>query len=150
MYQRIMAAIDSNYANSNVLATAIEVAVKFQAQLALCHALDDTILAQKGVPQVVFPEGMRSIEASLRSSAQEFLMAAADVARAQGVEPEIRLVDSETEHVPEMLARAAEDWQADLLVLGGHGSQGVERLLGGSVAEQLVRKAGVSLLLVRS
>ena len=80
MYQRIMAAIDSNYANSNVLATAIEVAVKFQAQLALCHALDDTILAQKGVPQVVFPEGMRSIEASLRSSAQEFLMAAADVA----------------------------------------------------------------------
>jgi nucleotide-binding universal stress UspA family protein len=31
-----------------------------------------------------------------------------------------------------------------------HASQGVGRLLGGSVAEQLARKAGVSLLLVRS
>lgn len=150
MYQCIMAAIDSDFAISKVLETAVEVAGKFGARLVLCHALDDTILAQKGVPQVVFPEGISPIENSLRHGATEFLSLAAGIARARGVETEIRLVDSETEHVPEMLARAAAECQADLLVVGSHASQGVERLFGGSVAEQLVRKAGISLLLVRS
>ena len=149
MYQRIMAAIDSGFATSKVLETAIQMAEKFGARLALCHALDDTILAQKGA-RVVFPEGISPIEDSLRAGANEFLTQAADLASARGVETEIRLVDSETEHVPEMLVRAASEWQADLLVLGMHSSQGVERLLGGSVAEQLTRNAGVSLMLVRS
>lgn len=149
MYQRIMAAIDSNYAQSKVLDAAIDAAHRFGAKLALCHALDDTILAQQ-FARVALPEGVAPIEDSLRSGAMEFLTQAAGVAREKGVEAEIRLVDSETEHVPELLARAAAQWEADLLVVGSHGSQGVERLLGGTVAEQLVRKAGISLLLVHS
>ena len=149
MYQRIMVAIDSNFAAGKVLDTGIEMARNFGARLALCHALDDTILAQQ-FARVVFPDGISPIEDSLRSGATEFLTQAADIARAKGIETEIRLVDSETEHVPELLARAAEEWQADLLVVGVHASQAVERLLGGSIAEQLVRKAGISLFLVRS
>ena len=47
MYQRIMVAIDSNFASGKVLDTGIEMARRFGAQLALCHALDDTILAQQ-------------------------------------------------------------------------------------------------------
>lgn len=149
MYQRIMAAIDGNYQESRVLDTAVEMARRFAAKLALCHALDDTILAQQ-FARVALPDGISPIEASLRSGAREFLKQAADVARERGVEAEILLVDSESEHVPELLVRAAADWGADLLVVGLHGSQGVERLLGGSIAGQLTRKAAVSLLLVRS
>lgn len=149
MYQRIMAAIDGNYQESRVLATAVETARRFEAKLALCHALDDTLLAQQ-FARVALPDGVSPIEASLRSGAREFLEQAADVARGQGIEAEILLVDSESEHVPELLARAAAEWRADLIVVGAHGSQGVERLFGGSVAEQLARKAAVSLLLVRS
>ena len=55
MYQRIMVAIGSNVATSPVLEAAIEMAGKFGARLALCHALDDTILSQK-TAQVVFPD----------------------------------------------------------------------------------------------
>ena len=149
MYQRIMVAIGSNVLTSAVLESAIEMAGKFGAQLALCHALDDTILSQK-TAQVVFPDGVRAIEDSLRSGAEAFLNEAAAQARQRGVEVEIRLIESESEHVPEMLIRAAAEWQADLLVVGARQSQGVGRLLGGSVAEQLARKAAVSLLLVRS
>ena len=149
MYQRIMVAIGSNVLTSAVLESAIEMAGKFGAQLALCHALDDTILSQK-TAQVVFPDGVRAIEDSLRSGAEAFLNEAAAQARQRGIEAEIRLIESESEHVPEMLIRAAAEWQADLLVVGARQSQGVGRLLGGSVAEQLARKAAVSLLLVRS
>ena len=149
MYQRIMVAIDSNFAAGKVLDTGIEMARNFGARLALCHALDDTILAQQ-FARVVFPDGISPIEDSLRSGATEFLSQAAEIARGRGIETEIRLVDSETEHVPELLSRAAAEWQADLLIVGMHASQAVERLLGGSVAQQLVRKAGISLFLVRS
>lgn len=149
MYQRIMAAIDSNFANSPVFEAAIQVAGKFGARLVLCHALDETILSQN-TAQVVFPDGVRPIEDSLRSDAEAFLDEAAALARQRGVGTEVRLVESETENVPEMLTRAAKDWQADLLAVGARQSQGVGRLLGGSVAEQLARKAAVSLLLVKS
>ena len=149
MYQRIMAAIDDNDPPSPVLAAAMEMAIRFEAKLALCHALDDTILAQQ-FARVALPDGVSPIEASLRDGARDFLNRAATIARERGIETDVVLVDSEAEHVPGLLARAAADWKADLLVVGAHGSQGVGRLLGGSVAEQLVRKGGVSLLLVRS
>jgi nucleotide-binding universal stress UspA family protein len=149
MYQRIMVAIDSNFAAGKGLDTGIEMARRFGARLALCHALDDTMLAQQ-FARVVLPDGITPIENFLRSGATEFLVQAADMARAKGIEAEIRLIDSETEHVPELLVRAAAEWQADLLIVGKHASVGVERLLGGSVSEQLVRKAAISLLLVHS
>ena len=138
MYRRIMVAIDGNDPPSPVLEAAMEMAGRFEARLALCHALDDTILAQQ-FARVALPDGAR-----------EFLERAAAIARERGIETDIVLVDSESEHVPGLLHRAAADWKADLLVVGAHGSQGVGRLLGGSIAEQLLRKGGVSLLLVRS
>ena len=49
-----------------------------------------------------------------------------------------------------MLVRASAEWQAELLIVGARQSQSVGRLLGGSVAEQLARKAAVSLLLVKA
>jgi nucleotide-binding universal stress UspA family protein len=48
----------------------------------------------------------------------------------------------------EMVALGAE-LQADLIVVGTHGRRGVTRLLLGSVAEAIVRKAGCTVLVVR-
>ena len=44
---------------------------------------------------------------------------------------------------------AAAQWNADLIMVGTHGRRGVERMLVGSVAENLVRIATTSLMLVR-
>ena len=46
----------------------------------------------------------------------------------------------------EELLNAAQD--ADLLVLGTHGYRGMDRMLLGSVAETLLRRAAVPLLVV--
>ena len=48
-----------------------------------------------------------------------------------------------------MIADAAAQWNADLIVVGTHGRRGIERMLVGSVAENLVRLCTISLLLVR-
>ena len=47
------------------------------------------------------------------------------------------------------LVHAAADVDADLIVVGTHGRTGVRRLLLGSVAEAVVRKAGCPVLVVR-
>ncbi len=47
------------------------------------------------------------------------------------------------------LVRVAADVDADLIVVGTHGRTGMRRLLLGSVAEAVVRKAGCPVLVVR-
>jgi nucleotide-binding universal stress UspA family protein len=148
MYQRIMAAIDDSFATSKVLNAAIEHARQFNAKLAICHALDERILSRHE-PEVMLPSSFGQVQQNLRAGAGEFLEAAAKIARERGVEVEIKLVESEQENVADMLAQVAGDWQADLLVVGSHGRRGVSRFFVGSVAEQLIGRANMSLLLVR-
>lgn len=148
MYKRIMVAIDESFMTNKVLASAIELAKANGAQLAICHAIDETIFAHREV-EMMLPNSVGKAERRLRMGAQGFLGKAVDVARVAGIEAEVKLVESEKLHVSDMLADAAAQWQADLLVVGTHGHRGVERFFVGSVAERLVRKCETSLLLVR-
>ena len=149
MYKRIMVAVDDTFAKSNVLDTAISLAKQSNARLAVCHALDETIFARRQA-EVLLPGTLAQVTQSLSDGARQFLDQAAAVVRAAGLEVDVRVVQSEASHVAEMLAEAAAEWQADLLVLGSHGQRGIDRFFVGSLAEQLVRKARTSLLLVRS
>ena len=47
------------------------------------------------------------------------------------------------------IVRTVDEQQADLLIVGTHGRTGLPRILLGSVAEQLVRLASCSVLVVR-
>ncbi|MEF8720838.1 MAG: universal stress protein [Candidatus Accumulibacter necessarius] len=148
MYKRIMVAVDESFMTSQVMKAAVELARSTGAQMAICHAVDETILAQREVAMML-PNSVGKTEARMRLGAQGLLGRLAETARAAGIEVEIRLVESEQKHVSDMLIDAATEWQADLLIVGTHGRRGIERFFVGSVAERLVRKSQVSLLLVR-
>ena len=49
-----------------------------------------------------------------------------------------------------MIESAAKNWKADLIVIGTHGRSGLNRLLLGSVAEDVARSATVPVLLVHA
>lgn len=153
MFKRIMVGIDENSAPGKVLSTALELARLFNARLAICYALDETILAKRR-GEIMLANTISDVEHQLRSGARVFLDEAVGIAHAAGVDCETRLVESEAKQVAEMLADAAKEWQADLLVAGTHGQRGFERFFVGSVGEKLARMAGTaagtSLLLVRS
>ena len=148
MYQRIMVAIDDSFATSRVLATAIEMAKLSGASLAICHAVDETLFAQK-MGEIMLSNSVKSIENNQRGEAQAFVDQAAEVARQAGVAVETRLIASEAKQIADMLAEAAEQWHADLLVAGSNDQRGIDRFFVGSVASRLVQKARTSLLLVR-
>lgn len=56
----------------------------------------------------------------------------------------------ETGDTREKIIDSAEQWHADLILLGSHGRHGMRRLLLGSVAESVVRHAPCSVEIVRA
>jgi nucleotide-binding universal stress UspA family protein len=68
-------------------------------------------------------------------------------AERHGVVTHQRLVDGFADTA---LPRAARELRADLVAVGSHGRTGLKRLLLGSVAERVVRQAGMSVLVARA
>ena len=48
-----------------------------------------------------------------------------------------------------LLVNKISEWQCDLVVMGTHGFSGVKHLLMGSVAQDVIRQAGVPVLILR-
>ena len=86
----------------------------------------------------------------MREAGDKVLEAALAVAQAAGVEADKLLCDRFGERLGEVLANAAQDWNADLIVLGTHGRRGIGRVLMGSGAEQIIRMAPTPVLVIRS
>jgi nucleotide-binding universal stress UspA family protein len=74
--------------------------------------------------------------------------ATADTLRRAGFKKvDTRTVEAETRTG---ILSVAEDWKADLIVLGSHGRRGLQRFFLGSVAEGVARHAKSSVLIVRA
>ncbi|MGF6812975.1 nucleotide-binding universal stress UspA family protein [Paraburkholderia sp. Clong3] len=146
MYKRILVAIDGSQA----------------AQLALQEALTIAETAQSTVTAVFVAEhaaqmvdvGIGLIDQQSRSTVSaEAAMATLEDASAlfeqRGVRGLTRVVDAYGEDIAGVLCRIAGECEADLVVMGTHGRHGIGRLLVGSVAEAVLRRTEVPVLLVR-
>jgi nucleotide-binding universal stress UspA family protein len=67
------------------------------------------------------------------------------------MEAEARLLEIQTfgQRISDMIVAEAQAWPADLIVVGAHGRRGLHDVLLGSVADGVVRRASVPVLLVR-
>jgi nucleotide-binding universal stress UspA family protein len=70
----------------------------------------------------------------------------AEELEAAGFRTSVRTLDTDPAHA---IIGSARDWGADLIVLGSHGRRGLERLILGSVADSVVRRAPCSVHVVR-
>lgn len=110
----------------------------YQARLVLLHVAEPApIIAGEGVVMPPTAIDLDELRRRLESVA----------APEAGVPIERRVVEGET--VAEIL-RVAEETKADLLVVGTHGRTGLGRLLMGSVAEQILRRAPCPVLTVKA
>jgi nucleotide-binding universal stress UspA family protein len=92
------------------------------------------------------PEMAARQEEQLKA-AQQTVNATADTLRRAGFKRvDTRTVEAETRSG---ILSVAEDWKADLIVLGSHGRRGLQRFFLGSVAEGVARHAKSSVLIVR-
>ena len=137
MYKKVMVAIGNDESSPFALQEALHIASRDGAKLCVVHAAAE---ADDEESKKNEQAGVALLEQA-RSSAG---------AQAQA---EIRLLNDVGEYglnsIAEVIANAAAEWGADLLVVGTKGRRGLERLVIGSVAEKLVHTVEISILLVR-
>lgn len=147
MYQRILVGVDNSEASRAALAHAVALAAAQRAQLRAVHVAEEIPGGLFDYPSTVIADVRRAAE----EEGDRVLARAQDAARQAGVDVETRLlrIVSPYPRIARLLVNEAQDWAADLIVLGTHGRRGLDRLLLGSVAEGVSRLATVPVLLVR-
>ena len=141
MFERIVCATDFSDTAEAAWLVARDLAAVHRAALTLVHVFPDLPPS----PDVAVPSVIQVWEEQQRWVNAELERRVADAA-ARGLESRAVLT-----HGPaaEGLVEAATEARADLLVVGTHGRTGLERVLLGSVAEAVVRKAPCAVLTVK-
>ena len=148
MSKRIFVAIDSSSTSQKALDEAIQLSAALGASLCIATAADEGPITQHGMGLGTYID-VDKMKEEMRGASSTLLAQALDKANTAGCKAELILIESSQKRVAEMISDAASQWNADLIVVGTHGRRGFERLLVGSVAENLVRIATTSLMLVR-
>ena len=138
MFKQIIWATDGSEIADGALEVAEEIARTHRAKIIAFHA---TLLFEGGrYNGGSLAAGDDELQLKIRSQVEGM--------RAQGYESELILVTSGFEDVPHLIANAAEEHQADLIVLGTHGMGVLPGLLFGGVAKRLLRLASCPVLVV--
>lgn len=133
MFMKIMAAIDGSDTSMEALMEAKRMAVSHHATLRIVYAVADSDEADQQT-------GLKLLEQ-------------AKSAVGNGLDVETCILHAEAQYglngIAEAIAGAANQWDADLVVVGTANRRGLERFVIGSVAEQLIAKIDASVLVVR-
>jgi nucleotide-binding universal stress UspA family protein len=133
MFKKIMVAIDGSETSREALKEARNIATSYHGTLRIVYAVADSDDTDQQA-------GLEMLEHAKSTVVN-------------GIEVETRVLHAEAEYglngIVEAVADAANEWGADLLAMGTAHRRGLERLVIGSVAEQMVGKVDASILLVR-
>jgi nucleotide-binding universal stress UspA family protein len=138
-FQTILHATDFSEQSRYALALACSLARAHDARLILLHVWSPPLVPVAAGPLPVRPEDLSPgvVEEHLRTLQLP----------ESGLRVERRL---EQGNAASEVVRVAQETQSDLIVIGTHGRTGVGRLLMGSVAEEVVRRATCPVLAVKT
>jgi nucleotide-binding universal stress UspA family protein len=139
--RNILVPIDFSDASIEALRHAKELALTYGAQITLLHAVEEVVYPSAyGVEPANLPgpQVIDRVEESL-----------ADLARTE-IGYEHVVVDARVGYAPSTILDYAESEAVDLVVIATHGRTGLERMLLGSVAERVVRRAAAPVFSVKS
>lgn len=139
LYSTIVVGADGSPTSDAAVAEAVELASKHGAKLRVVHVTPE-------VKESVDFYSIQEVEEALHEEGRTILGAACTRADKEGVEVVGHIVAGEPE---DELVRFADEYEADLIVMGSHGHSGIVKLLMGSVTEKVVAHAHCSVLVVR-
>ena len=146
MYKHILVAVDGSSTSDLALQEAAKLTKELKAQLRIMAVVEEVILT--GEAEYV---DLTEIRKAVISYGQEALNKAKIIAHDLGVEAETKLIETKRfgDRITDIIAREADAWPADLIVIGTHGRHGFSHLLLGSVAEGVIRLATKPVLVIR-
>lgn len=146
MYQRILVPVDGSDSANKALVAALQMARESDGRVRLIHVVEE-IAYLTGYELYGGYSG--ELVSAMRQAGTKILEDAMAIARSAGSEADSMLYDKPGERLAEVVADAAKEWNADLVVVGTHGRRGFGRMLLGSGAEQILRLSPLPVLVIR-
>jgi nucleotide-binding universal stress UspA family protein len=146
-YRRILVPFDDSAPSWRALDEAIALAARAGASLRLLALFDETRHASGFEPARILVD---EVIPRARQAFREKLRQARAHVTERGRACDSVLVDGAVPDIAGVVQRECARWGADLAVVGTHGRRGVDRLIEGSVAENILRHCDVPLLMVHA
>lgn len=144
MYERILVALDGSALAEEVLEQAEAFATRFDSTIVLLRA---TPLLQSAAVASAPESDPTFVHRTEQQAAAAYLARVGNKLRAKGHAVELRQPEG---NPAEQILNQARDAGADLIAIATHGRSGLQRVLLGSVADEVVPKAFCPVLLVRA
>jgi nucleotide-binding universal stress UspA family protein len=138
--ERILVAVDLEDTTEGTCATAVELAGALGAELVFLHVYDVSSFEelQREAPSLYLDQVLENLRMQIRSR----------LGQLEEVPARFRVEVVPDGPVAQAILDAAERYGADLIVMGTHGRTGLQRVLLGSVAEAVLRRAPVPVVVV--
>ena len=146
---RVLLAVDGSACSDAAVQTVIDRFRPDETQVKVLHAVEWMREMPLCFQYAHGPTAGEDVVASRNKSferARELVERVAAELEFRGFHPSVTTPDADPKHA---IVEAAQEWPADLIVIGSHGRRGLDRLLLGSVAESVVRHAPCSVSIVR-
>lgn len=152
MYNNIVVAIDGSSTADHAFREALKIADS-NTKITAVAVLDNPLQSYSTPSSISI--NFDEAHAQFHRIADEILEhAEAEALRIANMKIKTCLVDmgrnSGHNDIAPAISRVADDYHADLIVIGTHGRSGIKRFFLGSVAEQLIRQSHLPVLLIRS
>lgn len=135
---KILLATDFSPESQNALKCAISLAKRYQSKLFLTHAISEEASLTAG-------DAWPALADIARRNAKKSMVELEQTEELQSLPHDVVMQSGETW---EVLSRVVSDQNIDLIVIGTHGSGGIDKLMLGSTAEKVVRHATCPVLTV--
>jgi len=146
MYKNILCPIDGSATSDYGVKEAIKLAKAQGAKLRLFHVIDTYVPVIDGVSTLPY---FNVVEA-LQKNAEMVVEKACNEAKRAGVAVDTKIAEKLGANPAEEIVKEAGEWAADLIVMGTHGLRGLNRLVMGSDAENVVRTSTVPVMLLNA
>lgn len=144
LFERILVPVDGSRYSLEAVLLAARLAVVHGSSLLLLHVLDEAVMQQLSRLGGRESDSVRHEMVATAKGVLHHMAREAEKCRV----PVATDLKEGTPH--EVILREAEQWGADLIVMGKLGRRGVSRILLGSVAERVIEFAKLPVLLVNS
>ena len=145
MYTRILVPVDGSGASARGLDEAIELAHHLKARIRIVHVVEPWVMVSPETPAANL-----QVAESIRSAGAGLLKVCEDKVTKAGIKADAELIETFGDSAGGCIVKKAKEVDADLIVCGTHGRRGIRRMLMGSDAEYIVRRAPAPVLLVRN
>ena len=139
-FKRVLIAVDTSAIAAHAAEVGIELARSLKSERAFVHVVDPALMA--GTESAIPGEELAAL---VEQDAKALL----DKLSSQAAEGPSALQFLRRGAPASEILNVAREWGADMIVMGTHGQGGVARLLVGSVAEAVLRRASCPVLVAR-